>query len=243
MGAAASSGLVAAAARAWLRTLVPLTALSVIALSPVIALALATRIPADTAAASALRVRGWGLLALALPCQLVLVGGASAAAHAPSQLAALGRGVVQLGRAILPCLAASAAIAIGSLALAVPGLMLLALLALIGASPERGVHAAMRDSIAAARARLPAVAITIAAMLAVDLAIGVIAVRAFGAALPRHPTAAQLAATRHLVHAIAAALVAISPLPATVLAMIRGTNGTDSRSPRRRSPGHGSGHR
>lgn len=217
-----SEGLVAPALRTWLRYVAPLTLLSALALSPVLLVALTTRVPADAAAASALRVRAWQLIALAVFCQLLLVGGASVAARRPSQLEALAGGVAQLVRAVVPCFAAAAAIAIGSLALVVPGLLLLVLLALTGASPERGASAALLDSIAAVRIRLPAVAITVLAMLAVDIAIGVIAHRLLGAPLGKHPSAAQLVAARHVVHAIAAALVVVSPLAATVLATIRG---------------------
>jgi hypothetical protein len=218
---ASGAGIVTSALRTWLRYVVPLTLLSALALSPVLLVALATRVPADAAAASALRVRGWELVALGVFCQLVLVGGASAATHRHSQLRTLVGGGAQLVRAVVPCLAALAAVAIGSLALVLPGLLLLVLLALTGASRERDVTAALLDSIAAVRSRLPAVAITVLAMLAVDVAIAVIAHRMFGAPLGKRPTAAQLVAARHLVHAIAAALVVASPLAATVLATIR----------------------
>jgi hypothetical protein len=175
----------------------------------------------DVAAAAALRTRGWELVALGVLCQLVLVGGAAVATRRPSQLGALGGGAAQLVRAIVPCLAAAAAIAIGSLALVVPGLLLLVLLSLTGASPERGATAALRDSLAAARARLPAVAIAVVAMVALDAAIGIAATRVYGAPLPRRPSPQQLATAHHLVHAIALLLVVLSPLPATVLATIR----------------------
>jgi hypothetical protein len=226
---ARGTGLVASALWTWLRYIVPLTLLSALALAPVIAIALATRVPADAAAASALHARAWGLLALAALCQLVLVGGASAVVHRPSQLGALGEGAIQLVRAVVPCLAAAAAIAIGGLALVVPGLLLLVLLALTGASREHGVPARLLDSVAVVRRRLPAVAITVLAMLALDAAIGVIADRMFGAPLPKHPSAAQLAAARHVLRVIVAALVAGSPLVATVLATIHGRAAQDAR--------------
>jgi hypothetical protein len=111
-------------------------------------------------------------------------------------------------------------IAIGSLALVVPGLILLVLLALTGAGRARGVPAALADSIAVARKHLPVIAVTVAAMLALDAAIGLAAYRGF-APLPRQPSPAQLAAVRHFVRAIAIALTLASPLPATVLATIR----------------------
>ncbi|HEY0482533.1 MAG TPA: hypothetical protein VGD37_33660 [Kofleriaceae bacterium] len=200
----------------------PLTLLSAIALSPLIALALTTRAPADLAGAKAAVTRGWTLLAFAWLAQLMLVGGASAILAAPrSQLRALGAGVVQLVRAIVPCLIAAAAIAIGSLALVVPGLVLLVLLSLTGASRERGLPAPLLDSISAARRQLPAVILAVAALFAIDALIGVMAHHAFIAALPPKPTPAQLAGARDFVRAIVIALVVLSPLPATVLAALR----------------------
>jgi hypothetical protein len=235
-----STSLLQAAVDTWLRYIVPLTLLSAVALSPVIVIALRVRAPVDQAAANAVVATGWTMLAIAWLGQLVLVGGAAAVTRTPrsppsqpspspprsqpwppSQLRAFSAGLARLVRAIVPCLAAAAVVAIGSLALIVPGLILLVLLALTGASRARGVPAALVDSIAIARKHLPAVAVTIAAMLALDAAIGLAAYRGFAVPLPRQPTPAQLAAVRHFVRAIAIALVIASPLPATVLAMIR----------------------
>lgn len=221
-GPRATKPIVGPAVRTWFGYFVPLTILSAIALSPLIALALATPAPADLAGVRTVLVRGWTLLAVAWPCQLVLVGGASAMTRAPrSQLGALGGGFVQLVRAALPCGVAAAAVAIGCLALAVPGPILLVLLALTGASRERGLPAPLLDSIAAVRRQLPAVALAITALLAIGAAIGLIAFRAFVVPLPPKPTPAQLAAIRDFVRAIALGLVVASPLPATVLATIR----------------------
>jgi hypothetical protein len=216
--------LVRSAANTWLRYLVPLTLLSAIALSPVIAIAVRARVPVDQPSANALLATGWQLLAIGWFGQLVLVGSAAAITGArpprPSQLHAFGGGLGQLVRAIVPCLAAVVVIAIGSLALVVPGLLLLVLLALTGASTARGLPAPLTDSIAIARAQLPAVALTVAAMLALDAAIGLAAYRGFVIGLPRQATPAQLAAVRQFVRAIALALVLVSPGPATVLAKI-----------------------
>jgi len=210
------------AVRTWLRYLVPLTVLSAIALSPLVALALATPAPADLTGVRPVLMLGWALLAIAWPSQLVLVGGASVMTRAPrSQLGALGGGFVQLVHAVVPCLVAAAAVAIGCLALAVPGPILLVLLALTGASRERGLPAPLVDSVAAARRQLLAVALAVAALVAIDAAIGLVAFRAFVVPLPAKPAPAQLAAIRDFVRAIALALVIASPLPATLLATIR----------------------
>jgi hypothetical protein len=213
--------VVVEALRIWLRYLVPLTLLSAVALSPVIASAFTTRAPVDAASASATLPRGWLLLAIAWPCQMVLVGGTAAVARdRPSQLGALGAGLCQLARAILPYLAALAAIAIGSLALAVPGVLLFVLLAPIGASRARGIAAALTETIAATRKQLVVATLAVLAMLALDLAISVAGYRALIGPVGRHPTPAQLAAVRSSVRAIALVLVVVSPWPATVLAML-----------------------
>jgi hypothetical protein len=212
---AARAPLLAAAVQRWLRYAVPLTALSAIALAPVIALALRTVAPTDRAALPGAVARGWMMVALAWLCQLVLVGAAMAVARAePSQLRAFTGGLARLVRAIVPCLAAAAAIAIGGLALAVPGVVLMALLALTGASDQRGLPAPLVDSIGFGRRHLRAVSIATGAMIALDAAIGLAGVLAFA-------HADRLAMARHLAPAIAAALVVASPLPATVLAMLR----------------------
>jgi len=216
------TAIIGPAVRTWLGHAVPLTALSAIALSPLVAVALRTRAPVDAAGARSVIGLGWTLLAVAWLGQLVLVGGAAAVMRAPrSQLGALGAGAAQLVRAALPCLVAALAVAIGGLALAVPAPVLLVLLAMTGASRERGLPAPLLDSIAAARRQLPAVALAVAALLAIDAAIGAIAHRALIAPLARQPTPAQLAAARDFVRAIAIVLVAISPLPACVLARLR----------------------
>ena len=215
-------GLIAAALRTWLRYLVPLTLLSAIALSPLLYLALTARIPADATAAAALRRLSWGLVALAIVPQLVLVGAAAPITrNRPSQLRALASGLTGLLAALLPCIAAVAAIALGILALVIPGLILLPLLALTGASTARGIHARLLDSITVARTNLRAVLLAVLALLALDIAIGVVAHLQFSVALPKRPSPAQLTAARHILHAIAVALVVISPLPATLLAAIR----------------------
>lgn len=233
--AALHAPVIGPAIRTWLRHAVPLTLLSAIALSPLIALALRIPAPADPAGAKSALALGWTLLGVAWLGQLLLVGGASAMIDSPgSQLRALAAGLLQLGRAIVPCLVAAAAIAIAGLALVVPGVVVLVLLSLTAASRERGVPAPLLDSIAAARRQLPAVALAVAALLAIDAAIGLVAHRALIAALPARPAPAQLAATRAFARAIVVALVVVSPLPATVLAVLRARD--PSPGPAERAP-------
>lgn len=221
-GAGSFRGIAGLAVRTWLSYLVPLTLLSALALSPLVALTLGVHAPADPAAARTAIQLGWMLLAVAWPGQFILVGGAAAMLSEPrSQLRAFTRGLLQLIRAVVPCLVAALAVAIGSLALVLPGLVLLVLLSLTGASRERGLPAPLLDSLAAARRQLPAVVLAVLALFALDAAIGLVAYRMFLAPLPARPTPIQLAAVRSFVRAIALALVVLSPLPAALLATIR----------------------
>ena len=150
-----------------------------------------------------MRSLGWELIAIGWLGQLVLVGGAAAITGARpsqiSQLGAFGRGLVQLARAIVPCLAAAAAIAIGGLALVVPGLVLLVLLALTGASRARGVPASLADSIAVVRARScrPSRSPSPPCSRSTSRSASV-AQRALVVPLPRQPAPAQLAQLRQL---------------------------------------------
>jgi hypothetical protein len=214
-------GIVGRAVRTWLSYLVPLTLLSALALSPLVVLALGAHAPADPAAARPVIQLGWMLLAVAWLGQFILVGGAAAMLTEPrSQLRAFTRGLLQLLSAVVPCLIAALAVAIGSLALVLPGLVLLVLLSMTGASRERGLPAPLLDSLAASRRQLPAVALAVLALFALDTVIGLVAYRAFLAPLPARPTPLQFAAVRSFVRAIALAVVVLSPLPATVLASL-----------------------
>jgi hypothetical protein len=221
--AAGSAGaIVGPAVRTWLRHAVPLTLLSALALSPLIALAMRARVPASAAEARGLVSLGWTLVALAWLGQLVLVGAAAAMiGERRSQLRALGRGLVQMIRAVVPCAVAAAAVLIGCLALVVPGPVLLVALSLTAASQARGLPAPLVDSVAAVRQQWLAVALAVAGLLALDAAIGAVAHRALVAVLPAKPTPLQLAAARDVVRATAVALVVLSPLPACVLARLR----------------------
>lgn len=212
--------VVGRAIRIWLGHIVPLTLLSAIALSPLIAIAVRVHPPTDPAAARPVIQLGWMLLSVAWLGQLILVGGAAAVAAEPSQLRAFTRGLLQLIRGVVPCLVAALAVAVGGLALVVPGLVLLVLLSLTGASRERGLPAPLLDSIAAVRRQLPAVALAMVALFAIDAAIGLVCYRAFVATLPAKPTPTQLVAIREFVRGIALALVVLSPAPATVLAVL-----------------------
>jgi hypothetical protein len=231
--------------RTWLRYVVPLTVLSSIALSPVAYIALKTSAPGDVLHARQLVRIGWLLAGTAIAWQLLLVAAvtpavrsiasalpagvlrgpaeldlAIAAGTPLSQLSMLTRGLASLARALVPWLVAIAAVLLGGLALVVPGVLLLVLLSLTGASdrltdePAR----ALADSVTIVRAQLPRVAMLVALIVAVDLAIAYAAQLALVPAVGKKVAAAKLVPVQTFVRAIAVALVVLSPLAACTLA-------------------------
>jgi hypothetical protein len=214
------------AARACVRYAVPLALLAAIALAPWIAVALRAEAPTNLAGARRALRTAWLLGATAWIGQLLLVGAAAPLvraldAGAPlSQLRALGRGALGLVRAAVPWLAAVAAIALGGLALAVPGLALLVLFSTTAASTRRGLPGPLVESAALVRRRLPLVAGVVAAMLAVDLGAVYVAQELLRPAVARKPRPDQLAAYGHLVPAVAVAVLAIAPAIAATLAAV-----------------------
>ncbi len=229
------------AARAHLRYAIPLVLLAVLALAPWLVLALTLQAPADTAGASRALRAGWLLGATAWIGQLLLVGAAAPLVRAldagapPSQLRALGRGTLALARAALPWLAAVAAIAIGGLALALPGLALLVLFSTTAASARRGLPGPLVESVELVRRRLPLVAGVVAAMLAVDLGAVALAQLLLRPEAGRKLSPEQLAAFRRMVEVAAIAIVAVAPAIATVLAAVHARASGDG--PREREAG------
>ena len=214
--------------RTWLRYLAPLTILSAIVMLPVAWIALHVHAAADLVEAHGQLLRGWELAASAWIFQIVLVGAAAPAVRAIaagkplSQLAAFASGARGLVRAVVPCTIAVLAVMIGGLALVVPGLVLLAMLAMTGASDELGtaLPAPLLDSVAVARASLRTIAIVVGAILALDLAIALGAQLALVHALPKKPPIALLVPSRTYVRVVACALIALSALPACALASV-----------------------
>ncbi|MDQ3364919.1 MAG: hypothetical protein M3680_05780, partial [Myxococcota bacterium] len=128
-----------------------------------------------------------------------------------------------VGRMVVPCLGAIAAVLIGGLALVIPGLVLLVLLSLTGASEARGMPAPLTESVAIVRSQLGFVAAIVAAMIVLDLAIALGAWKLVAAPLVKQLPAAGFATYRDVVRVVAAALVVVSPVLATVLASVRAT--------------------
>jgi hypothetical protein len=234
--------------RSWLRYILPLTGLAIVAFAGVaIVLGLASgcariadelslanlfadvppKAAVDAAAIHAQLRAAWILAGTAWILQLALAGAAipvvraTAAGTVLGQRRAIRAGLTGLSRAFVPCLIAVLAIAIGGVALVVPGLALLMLLALTGAAAEAGaaLPAPLVDSIAVARTQLLPVAIVVAGMLVLDLAIAYGAQLAIVHAVPK-PTAQTLVQAHAFVRVVALALVAISALPACALAAV-----------------------
>ncbi len=201
-----------------------LVVLAVGALAPVLLTALRTPVPADAAAVKGLTRVAAELIALAVFGQLLLVAPAASYLRSEQgQRRAFVAAAGQLARAVIPMLLVLATVAIGGLALVLPGIALFVLLALTAASPELGepLPAPLLDSIAVVRARLPAVAITLVIAIALDIAIVVVAQRVFARPFGKAPTVQELASYRTVLRVAAVALVAIAPLPACALAAIR----------------------
>jgi hypothetical protein len=225
--------------RAWLRYVVPLTLLAIIALGPVAYAASKAVAPIDVLTARALVRRGWMFAAGAIALQLWLVAAVAPAVRALhagtplTQLGALVAGVRGLVRGVVPWLTVLVAVLLGGIALVVPGVLLLVLLAMTGASDAQGapMPAALEDSIAVARANLPRIALVITAIVAIDLAITFAAQLAFVPAVGKKVAVAKLAPVRTFVRVTVLGLVAIAPAIACVIAA------TYSHAKRRRVPG------
>jgi hypothetical protein len=212
--------------RTWLRYAAPLTLLAAIAFVPLIYVA--SRVPGaqDLVKARAQLRLGWIIAAVAWTCQLWLVAAVAPAVRALadgrplSQWRALADGARGLVRAIVPWTIAVIAIVLGGVALVIPGLLLLVLLSLTGASERlrEPPPAALVDSVAVVRANLGRIALLVGAVVVVDLAICF----ALQAVLVEHITKkvppAKLLPIRTFVRTLPLALAALSPVLACVVA-------------------------
>ncbi|MBA3454373.1 MAG: hypothetical protein H0T42_14870 [Deltaproteobacteria bacterium] len=213
------------AVRTYVRYLVPLTLLSVIAFAPVILLALRVPVPANGKQAVIALRYAWVFAACSIIPLFLLVGGVAPAvrgmvAGAPrTQLRVLGAGLTGLAGALIPTVIAAAAIAMGSLALVLPGLILIVLLALSGASALEGGPARVADSIAVARTRILPILGVLVAVLAVQ-AIAIFVLSRQLMPLPKPPKPEHLAGFRQLVRVTVAGIVLAAPIAAVALATI-----------------------
>lgn len=220
--------MIALTLRAWVRYLVPLTLLAIVACSPLLYVAFTSRAPADfTAARWQLRL-AWGLAASALAFQLLLVSAAAPAVRAVASGARLSQprmliaGMRGLVRGALPWLVAMCAVLLGGLALVIPGALLACFVSLTGASDavRTSPQAAIADSMTLVRAQLPRIALVILAIVVLDLSITYAAQTMYVTAISNKATAAKLVWIRTFIRVSALALVGFSTLPACALAAI-----------------------
>ena len=212
-------------ARTYVRYLVPLTVLSLIAFAPLLVLAQGIKVPLNGKQVALVLRYTWAFAGFSLIPLFLLVAGVAPAVRGivsgkpRSQLTVLGAGLVGLARAVVPILLAVAAFAIGGLAVVVPGLILVVLLALTGASTEDGAPARLTDSIAIARTKF----LPIAGVIVVTLAVQALAIFLLSRQLiplPKPPPPAQLAAFRDLLRVCVVGIALAAPIPAVVLATI-----------------------
>ncbi|CAN5919881.1 hypothetical protein BH11MYX3_BH11MYX3_47560 [soil metagenome] len=220
--------LTALVTRTYLRYLVPVTLLSALAFAPLLWLVMRVPVPADLLQARGVLRTTWLLVGLSLVPLLILVGGVSpsvrsiAEGRPVSQLAAVRDGVLALSRAVLPCGVAVIAVAVGSLALVIPGLLLLVLLSLTGATagPGQALHESLSASVTAVRARF----VTVASILLLSIAVTCGAVyflqRGLPVPLPKQPPGELLPNVRVFARWAIAGLAIGAPLPAIALAAL-----------------------
>jgi hypothetical protein len=216
------------ALRAWLRYLVPLTLLAVIACAPLLYIALKTTPPKSLPTARMQLRVPWMLAGFAWIGYLWLVAAAAplvrsiADANPLSQLAAFIAGLRGLVRGFFPVLAAVAAILLGGLALFIPGAILLCLLSLTGASPQirDALPAALLDSVQAVRASWRRVALTLAAIVVAGLVIALAVRLAYvpNVVISKAPLQKIAPAIRTFVRFTGIGLFALAPLAACALA-------------------------
>jgi hypothetical protein len=216
--------VIALALRTLARYVVPLAMTSVLVTAPLLAIAVRSPWPRNLPTANAALGRAYVLAAAAWMVTFLLVAAAaplarSVAAGAPlSQPRALLAAFANTARLAVPGLAAIAAVVIGGLALVVPGLLLMVLLSLTGASEERGMPAPLVDSVAAVRARWRPVAAVVAIMIVVDVALVFVAWKLTAVPFAKKLTPAQWATFGNVARVTALGVLATAPIFATLLA-------------------------
>jgi hypothetical protein len=202
-----------------LRRAAPLALVTVLALSPALVRVLLVPAAKTAPEAAAQLQLGWILAGAAIVWQLWLSAAAAAIRATPGLLAPVGAGARGLVRAIVPCAVAAVAIGFGFVALVVPGLVLLVLLAPTGASARLGepLPAPLIDAVAIARARLrPAIAIVAVAIVG-NLAIAYVVQRVTLTSWTP-PSPAALHSARTCERVVAVVLVIWSAVVADLLA-------------------------
>lgn len=215
-------------ARTYARYVIPMTVLSVLVFSPLVFLALRVPVPGDVAQVKGVMRTAWLLAGLSIAPMLVLVGGVTPAVRsiangAPAgQLAALRDGAVSLVGAAVPVAIAVLAALIGSLALVIPGLVVLVLLALTGAmgGGDRDLAARLTESVTAVRRNALAVVMVLGASIALTIVALFLLQRGLPMPLPKAPKPELLATFRWFARYAVAGLTLLAPIPAIALAAI-----------------------
>ena len=214
------------ALRAWLRYLVPLTLLALIACGPLLYLALHAVPVKDLAHARAQVRLPWILASVSWIAALWLSAAAAPlvrsiySAEPLSQLGATWAGLRGLVRGALPIACAVIAILLGGLAFAAPGLVLLVLLSLTGASDSirEPLPAPLLDSIEAVRKGWLRAAITIAAIVVIALVLTYVLQRVYVPRISSKVPPSKLLPIRTFLRLVGLSLAALTPLAACVLA-------------------------
>lgn len=214
--------------RTYVRYAFVTTVLAAIVFAPLLYLAFKLKVPADVAQAKGVVRTAWLLVGLSLAPLLVLVGGVTPAVRSVadgrplSQLGALRAGVAGLARAALPCAVVLLATVIGSLALVLPGLAALALLALAGATADGGgdLAARLHAAVSLARPRIVSVIITLVVTAAAFVGATYALSRGLPIPLPKAATPEHFAAFQLFVRYAITAIALFAPLSALALAAI-----------------------
>ena len=208
------------ALRAWLRYVVPLTVLAFIACAPMLWIAWRWPAPSDVPHARLQMRVTYALASTAWIWQLWLVAAAAPAVQSLvdgkplSQAKALTAGVRGLATKLVPVVITVFAITLGTVALVVPGALLLVLLATTGATAS---HA---EAIAVGRANIKRLAIILAAVIAGALLIALACQLAIVPAIGKKAAASKLLPIRDFTRVVALALTAFAPIAATAIAAV-----------------------
>lgn len=208
------------ALRAWLRYLVPLTLLAFVACLPMLWIAMRAPAPPDVQHARRWMRVAWAIASTAWICQLWLVAAAAPAVRsladgAPlSQGTALTAGLRALAVKFIPILIAVLAIALGSVALVVPGVLLLVLLSPTGAVESH------TEAIAVARANMKRLALTLACVIAGALVIALACQLAIVPSIGKKVAAPKLLPIRTFLRVLVLSLTAYAPIGACAIAAV-----------------------
>jgi hypothetical protein len=208
------------ALRAWLRYLVPLTLLAFVACGPMLWIAWRWPAPVDVRHARIEMRVTYALASTAWIWQLWLVAAAAPAVQSLadgqpiSQARALLGGLRGLATKLIPVVIAIFAITLGSVALVVPGVLLLVLLSTTGAVAS---HA---EAIAVGRANIKRLAITIAALIVGALLIALACQIAIVPSIGRKVAASKLLPIVAFTRVVALSLTAYAPVAACAIAAV-----------------------